>query len=993
MASYKIDITGSAKTLIEQAKSAKSAIEDLQKFAKTEIVIPIKIDNSQLLNLAKSVNSINLGKAFGNNQGGKNVDKQSKNIDKTTITKGRDKTVTDTTYSNGKNIKTVNGVTTSEKEVINLKKEYGALNKEITEYYQLKTKVSKGNVKPEEYQQTKARMADLEKSILDRRKYLKEAKDRGFYNDEYENRSARIYRNAKSDYEMGVEARQQAKENQAEKNRLATQKAYHEAQKAEQEKWIADMDKSAKAEHDAYTKRQNSLMAAESTKLSSIREKAKALVTDEAITTSRAKRENRISNYSGQTSSDLTNAEDWSQKILDSQNRLKSLISTGASLGEIEREFNNLTAATKAFEASIGTVESTMEKSLNMSSLDKAREKIANFQKEYSEFMTKAQSESLTKIQGKYTDGLTSSGKESVDKELSAVMVEVKQRKEALTKLSSIRDKAESGEFSLRTTTMETELSKYTGQSSTHLEKLRSLAKQVNAYQTEITSALTAENIDTSHVSSLYENLEKSVTKYKNALQEVKQVESKTLGKGEAQKDANEFRAYMNSNTKAWSKYKDRMESIYQAKANAQTKGDQADAARQAKQLQAEIKSQGLTGSSTWADMKRAFGQIAQFTGMYYILQNTMMQFPSKVVSAVREVNAAQIELRKVSNASDTELKNYWDEATASAQKYGATVSDVISSTADWSKLGYNLEDAKKLSDATTLYQRVGDNMTQETASQSLVSTLQGYNMQASQAESIVDKLNEVANNFAIGSDGIGDALQRSAASFNASHTSLSKSIALITGTNTTLQDPDKVGNMWKTVSARLRGSESELSEMNEDTDGLITSTSKLQAKVKALTGGFDIMQDKDTYKDIYDIVVGIGERWSSLSDINRADLLETLAGKNQSNALAAAINNVDVIKSAYETAENSSGSAEKELENYKKGIEYSIEQIKGTFQDFSTSFLGSDLFKTAVEGANEFLKVLTQIVDTFGGIPAIIGTISAVASLKSKGGGKRHSF
>ena len=37
--------------------------------------------------------------------------------------------------------------------------------------------------------------------------------------------------------------------------------------------------------------------------------------------------------------------------------------------------------------------------------------------------------------------------------------------------------------------------------------------------------------------------------------------------------------------------------------------------------------------------------------------------------------------------------------------------------------------------------------MTQETASQSLVSTLQGFNMQADQAESIVDKLNEV--NFA----------------------------------------------------------------------------------------------------------------------------------------------------------------------------------------------------------------------------------------------------
>lgn len=85
------------------------------------------------------------------------------------------------------------------------------------------------------------------------------------------------------------------------------------------------------------------------------------------------------------------------------------------------------------------------------------------------------------------------------------------------------------------------------------------------------------------------------------------------------------------------------------------------------------------------------------------------------------------------------------------------------------------------------------------------------------------------------------------------------------------LQDPEKVGNMWRTVSARLRGSETELKEMGEDTDGLVTSTSKLQALVKGITG-FDIMKDKDTYKDIYDIVLGIGEKWKDLSDIDRAN-------------------------------------------------------------------------------------------------------------------------
>lgn len=76
---------------------------------------------------------------------------------------------------------------------------------------------------------------------------------------------------------------------------------------------------------------------------------------------------------------------------------------------------------------------------------------------------------------------------------------------------------------------------------------------------------------------------------------------------------------------------------------------------------------------------------------------------------------------------------------------------------------------------------------------------------------------------------------------------------------------------MWKTVSARLRGSTTELEEMGEDTEGLAESTSKLRDKVLSLTG-FDIMEDEDTYKSIYDIIVGIGEQWDNLTDIQQAD-------------------------------------------------------------------------------------------------------------------------
>lgn len=191
---------------------------------------------------------------------------------------------------------------------------------------------------------------------------------------------------------------------------------------------------------------------------------------------------------------------------------------------------------------------------------------------------------------------------------------------------------------------------------------------------------------------------------------------------------------------------------------------------------------------------------------------------------------------------------------------------------------------------------------------------------------------------------------------------------------------------MWKVVAARIRGSESDLESMGESTDGLVTSTSKLQAKVKALTGGFDIMKDKDTYKDIYDIVVGIGERWSELSDIQRADLLETLAGKQRSNALAAALNNVDVIKAAYQTAENSEGSAERELTNYQKGIDYSLEKFKATFQEFSTSVLSSDTFKAVIDSGTQFLEILTKITETLGPLGTALTALGGFKLVSSIG-------
>lgn len=190
---------------------------------------------------------------------------------------------------------------------------------------------------------------------------------------------------------------------------------------------------------------------------------------------------------------------------------------------------------------------------------------------------------------------------------------------------------------------------------------------------------------------------------------------------------------------------------------------------------------------------------------------------------------------------------------------------------------------------------------------------------------------------------------------------------------------------MWRTVSARLRGSETELKEMGEDTDGLVTSTSKLQALVKGITG-FDIMKDKDTYKDIYDIVLGIGEKWQDLSDIDRASLLEALAGKQQSNALAAALSNIDILKKSYEEATNAEGSARKENEEYSKSIQASIDLAKAKLEELANDTLNSNFLKGAIDAGGKLIEVLDGIVKSCNAIPTLLAAIGAGLSFKNIG-------
>lgn len=390
------------------------------------------------------------------------------------------------------------------------------------------------------------------------------------------------------------------------------------------------------------------------------------------------------------------------------------------------------------------------------------------------------------------------------------------------------------------------------------------------------------------------------------------------------------------------------------------------------REVTTEARALGRTGKSLKDELKEGFQKFTLWLGVGNVIVNTT-RLIKNVVEEIRNIDSSMISLKKVTDETDVIYNKFLTNAAQKAKELGSSVSDLVESTADFARLGYNINDAAKLAEVATLYKNVGDGLTISDASSSIVSTMKAFNIAAEDSITIIDKFNEVGNNFAISSAGIGEALKRSASSLVEAGNTLDEAIALIVAANNVVQNPEAVGTMWKTVSMRIRGAKTELEEAGLEIDGMVESTAKLRDEIKALTGGFDIMIDENTFKSTYDIILGISEVYDKMSDIGQANLLELLAGKRQANALAAALNNVEDLQKALETSKQSAGSAMREQEKYTKSIEYSLDRLKASFQELSMVTVDSSTIKFFVDLLNGVVN-LTTAMGGLGNVAVALG-------------------
>ena len=418
--------------------------------------------------------------------------------------------------------------------------------------------------------------------------------------------------------------------------------------------------------------------------------------------------------------------------------------------------------------------------------------------------------------------------------------------------------------------------------------------------------------------------------------------------------------------------------------------------------VNAEIEA-GRGGKSMFDAIKeKAWYGVASAIGTYFGF-NDLIRYGKEGVSIVRQLDTALTEMRKVSNESVQSLKKYQDTTFDTADAVGTTAKQIQNSTADWMRLGESMDTAAKSAKDANILLNVSEFEGIDEATESLVSMSQAY--KDLDKMDIIDVLNNIGNNYSISTDGLATALKDSASALVTANNDLNEAVSLTTAGNAITQDPSKVGAGLRTISLRLVGTEEakeELSDLGEETDGMITTVSKLRNTIQSATSaatkdgkGFDIFDLNGNYKSTYEIMQGLADLYDEivkkdkeLGTNNLNLLLETIAGKNRSNIAASILQNGDMLRSVYDDAQNSEGSAEKELNSYLDSVDGKFQQLQNRTQEFWYNVIDTTTVKSVLdfttdltEGASKFFKLVEKH------LPTILGAIATIIASNKSGG------
>lgn len=310
------------------------------------------------------------------------------------------------------------------------------------------------------------------------------------------------------------------------------------------------------------------------------------------------------------------------------------------------------------------------------------------------------------------------------------------------------------------------------------------------------------------------------------------------------------------------------------------------------------------------------------------------MVYSVLMYTTVYEINTAMTDLYNVTDATNTRYDEFLKNAIKSAKELGQSVSGLVKQSTDWAKLGYSLDDAEKLSKVSSVYSNL-NKVSNEAAVSDIAAVMKAYDIAVDDAMQIVDKYNQLGNEFSLSAKDLGADFASYASLFASGGTDINKALALLAGTSTVSQSAGDLGSALQIGQMRVQGMKDSLEALGEEADESVSSIGQMQSEILKLTNGkVNILDNGNHLRDYYDILSEVSTVMDTLSSTERSSLIETLFGKDhskQGNAILQAFQSGEIQK-AYEASANAAGTAIQEHEKWLTSLEAKTMQFGAVF-------------------------------------------------------------
>mgnify|MGYP001308055645 CR=1 FL=1 len=384
---------------------------------------------------------------------------------------------------------------------------------------------------------------------------------------------------------------------------------------------------------------------------------------------------------------------------------------------------------------------------------------------------------------------------------------------------------------------------------------------------------------------------------------------------------------------------------------------DTKDATNQITGLGAKIKSLG----SDFIDTTKKVAKFGVSTAVIGLFTASV----TNAVSIVKDFDDALTEFKKVSDLSGDSLNEYTQQLGELGESVARTRIEMVEAATEFKRSGYSDEDSAQLAQIASLYQNVADSQLSAGDSAAyVISQMKAFDITADDAISIIDKTNEVSNNFSVSSTDISSALTKTSTALAAYGNTIDNTIGLVvSGTELMPDMAGKVSRGLRTIGANIVGMASKAKEFDITVNGATKTIQLFNSQTGEMNSTYDVLKQ-------------IASSWDKMTSAEQSSLALQLAGKNQIDVFTSVLGNFNTAIEANITALSSQGSATKENEAYMESLQAKVTQLKSAFTEVVLGEGGLNTFlKNLVDAGTGIVKFigygnnLVAILTTIGGI------------------------